>query len=205
MIKHTTLIFLVFFCNIAKSEIIFTQPDKLPGNANGYNGNTIQLNIEFTQYAKPITEITIHIDKEEAIRIQNYNSNHLQRFATRLRMQAGESISVTTKSDGFENSTSFKPTIASDYTNPNKDEFNPQVRAVKADSEALKKFYGTEKGDCAFLLLGVSNTQIIPKSYDIHHDDGKIIINGSKRLSQNPLFSIGLSKEFEKCQIQINQ
>lgn len=205
MKKHLIYIAGLFFITACGAEIIISQPDKLPGNVSGYNGNAVQINLQFKDYKNLINDIKFKVDDTEIFTITNNTGSNILRFGTRIRMKANEVLKVSTISNNNINEIEFRPTIEKDFTNPIKDEFNPKPRTTKAESNSLKQFYGTEKDDCAFLLLGVSNSSIIPKSYEIYHQNGSITVSGSNRFSSNPLFSIGLNTPADKCEVKIFQ
>lgn len=188
----------------ATAQISVHQPDKLSGNITGYDGRQIQLQLAFSKHLGNDERLTILVNEKLALQITNQSSLPLSRFTTRLRLNRGDTIHASIQHKDGSHKTTFVPTVASDYLPPSKDEFAPNPRITKVSLPQMKALFGAEIGDCLYLLLGVSNTgSAKPREFELGTNFGLVRIVSSEYLSTNPLFSIGGTKEFSTCEINI--
>jgi hypothetical protein len=197
-ISNLTFVFLATFVTNVFSNVIVTQPDKILG-FTGYDGRQIQVEFQFTKPIDKNQTVDFFINDKKVLSMKNETNQQIERFATRLRFNKDESLTIKT-SDG---STNFVPTVATNYVAPTNNSYQPQPRA-SVISEQIAKSYNAKVGDCIYMIGGVSNSgSQVPTKFIIKVNNENVIVDSSDRVSMNPWFVIGIKETAKSCDISI--
>ena len=207
--KNIRLVFIAIalqMCAISgRAEAVFSQPEFLSGGISGSDGRQIQVQISFVDSIKPSNSFSILVNDQVALSVQNNTKGDLTKFVTRLRMFRNEKLQVVTHIGEKKETFEFFPKVTKDYVPPMKDEYSLQAKVVLPTSNQLKATIGADVGDCAFLLLGVSNSgDAKPKTIELSNDLGTVVVTSSDRLSTNPLFVIGSKSPYKECSVKLS-
>lgn len=199
-------LFFGLFISPVSADVYFYQPDKLAGDLTGYDGRQIQIQLKFSRPIKPEESAQLLVNNEMVLTLANKSTRDLTRFTTRLRLYKSDKITVKVSGTSDDQTSTFSPTVATDYSPPSKDEYSPQPMVRRAASQQMKDVYGAEVGDCMYLLLGISNSgDTKPKEFELKTDVGSIRISSSDRISTNPFFVIGSDSVYTKCELNIKK
>lgn len=183
------------------ANVIVNQPDKILG-FTGYDGKNIQLQFEFQKPIENNESVELLIGDKKILSIKNETGNKLERFTTRLRFNKDETLTIKTNGRN-PTTTSYAPTVSSDFALPPKDSYNTQARASVV-SEELAKNYSSKSGDCIFLLSGISNSgNQVPKSFTLKVNGANVVVQSSERVSTSPFFIVGLNETAKSCEISV--
>lgn len=194
-------VFLLMVSTSAMANVIVNQPDKVLG-FTGYDGKSIQLSLEFQKPIESGESVDLLIGAKKVLVIKNETDNKLERFTTRFRFNKEEVLTIKTAGKNLT-STTFMPTVSSDFVLPTKDSFNTQARASVVSDE-LAKAYNSKTGDCIYLMAGISNSgSEVPKSFNIKINGGSVLVESSDRISTSPFFIVGLNEAAQSCEISV--
>lgn len=189
------------FSTGAFANVTVNQADKVLG-FTGYDGKSIQLSLDFQKPIESGESVDLLIGTKKVLVIKNETGNKLERFTTRFRFNKEEVLTIKTAGKN-PTSTTYTPTVSSDFVLPTKDSFNTQARASVVSDE-LAKAYNSKTGDCIYLMTGISNTgSEVPKSFNIKINGGSILVQSSERVSTSPFFIVGLNETAKSCEISV--
>ena len=198
LIQQLTVIFLSTFVTNVFSNVIVTQPDKIL-SFTGYDGRQIQLEFQFSKPIEKNQTVDFFINDKKILSMTNETNQQIQRFATRLRFSKDETLTIKST----DSSTTFVPTVATNFVAPTANLYQPQPRA-SVISEQIAKSYNAKVGDCIYMIGGVSNSgNQVPTKFIIKVNNENVIVDSSDRIAMNPWFVIGIKEPAKSCDISI--
>lgn len=196
LIQRLTVIFLSTFVTNAFSNVIVTQPDKIVG-FTGYDGRQIQLEFQFSKPIEKNQIVNFFINDKKILSMKNETNQQIERFATRLRFNKDETLVIKTT----DSSTTFVPTVATNYVAPTTDSYQPQPKAGVI-SEQLAKSYNAKVGDCIYMIGGISNSgNQVPTKFIVKVNNENVMVDSSDRVATNPWFIVGIKETAKSCDI----
>lgn len=198
LIQQLTVIFLSTFVTNVFSNVIVTQPDKIL-SFTGYDGRNIQLEFQFSKPIEKNQTVDFFINDKKILSMTNETNQQIERFATRLRFNKDETLVIKSP----YSSTTFVPTVATNFVAPTTNSYQPQLRA-SVIAEQVAKAYNAKIGDCIYMIGGVSNSgNQVPTKFIIKLNNESVIVDSSDRVATNPWFIVGIKEPAKSCDISV--